>query len=467
VTKQNSLTQGSIFKTLFRLALPIMGTSFVQMAYNMTDMIWVGRLGSRAVAAVGTAGFFFWLAMAFILIPKIGAEVGVAQSVGRQDMKEAKVYIKHSIQMIVFLALLYGAILIIFRKPLIGFFNLGEKDIINDAIIYLVIISFGMVFFCINPVFSGIFNGYGESRTPFIINSIGLIVNMILDPLLIFGIGPFPRMEVAGAALATVLGQVAVTLIFIIAAIRKTELFSGLFLFTTPDTDHVKKITKLGLPVALQSGLFTGFAMITARIIARWGPIPIAVEKVGSQIESISWMTSGGFQTAMSAFVGQNFGAKKWSRVFKGYFIGMAIISVIGLIATGLLIFAGRPIFSIFVAEEEAIRYGVTYLKILGFSQLFMCIEAVTAGAFNGLGRTIPPSVVGISLNALRIPIALILSATALGLNGVWWAISISSILKGIFLTAWYIIMLRRNPETKDLKIFSFTANRRTAINTR
>lgn len=105
MTKANNLTDSNILKALFKLAIPIMGTSFVQMAYNMTDMIWVGRVGSRAVAAVGTAGFFTWLAMAFILIPKIGAEVGVAQSVGREDMDEAKVYIKHSIQMVICLAL--------------------------------------------------------------------------------------------------------------------------------------------------------------------------------------------------------------------------------------------------------------------------------------------------------------------------------------------------------------------------
>lgn len=449
MAKSNNLIEGSIFKALFRLAIPIMGTSFVQMAYNMTDMIWVGRVGSRAVASVGTAGFFTWLAMAFILIPKIGAEVGVAQSVGRQDMAEAKVYIKHSIQMDIFLAILYALILIVFRKPLIGFFNLGETDIVNDAIIYLTIVSFGMVFYCINPVFSAIFNGYGESRTPFIINSIGLIINMILDPLLILGVGPFPRLEVAGAALATVLAQAVVTITFVLVAKRKPKLFSGISLTSAPDIEHVKRITRLGFPVALQSGLFTGFAMVIARIIARWGPIPIAVQKVGSQIEAISWMTAGGFQTAMGAFVGQNYGAKEWHRVVKGYFIGMAIMSIIGLIATGLLIFAGGPIFSIFIQEEETIAYGVTYLKILGLSQLFMCIEATTAGAFNGLGRTLPPAVVSITLNGLRIPMALILSSTELGLNGVWWSISISSILKGTILTTWYLILLKRTPETK------------------
>ena len=443
--KTNNLTQGSILSALFKLAIPIMGTSFVQMAYNMTDMIWVGRVGSRAVAAVGTAGFFTWLAMAFILIPKIGAEVGVAQSIGKNDMKEAKVYIKHTLQMIVVIALIYALSLITFRKPLIGFFNLGEPDIIQNAINYLVIISFGLVFYFINPVFTAIFNGYGESRTPFIINSIGLLVNMVLDPLLILGLGPIPRLEVAGAAIATVIAQAVVTLIFVLNARMRPELFSGLNLFKAPDMAHINKIFKLGLPVALQSGLFTVFAMVIARIIAQWGPIPIAVQKVGSQIEAVSWMTAGGFQTAMSTFVGQNYGAKNWDRISKGYMVGLAIMTVIGIFTTGLLYFGARPIFSIFIPEAESISYGVVYLKILALSQLFMCIELTTAGAFNGLGNTVPPSIIGIVFNALRIPGALILSATSLGLNGVWWAISISSIFKGVILATWYMMLLKKS----------------------
>ncbi|MGI6569906.1 MAG: MATE family efflux transporter [Caldicoprobacterales bacterium] len=453
MNSKNNLTQGSIPKALFRLAIPIMGTSFVQMAYNLTDMLWVGRLGSRAVASVGAAGFYVWLAAAFILIPKIGAEVGVAQSTGRKDAEGTRKYIRHCIQLVIFLAVLYSSTLIIFRKYLIGFFNLKEADIVNDSITYLVIISSGLIFYFINPIFSAIFNGYGESRTPFMINSIGLIMNIILDPLLIFGIGPFPRLEVAGAATATILAQAVVTLTFIITAAKRKELFSDLHLLKLPDLSHIRHIVKLGLPAALQSGLFTGFAMVITRIISQWGPIPIAVQKVGSQIESLSWMTAGGFQTAMAAFVGQNYGSGKWDRVVKGYFAGMSIMSVIGIIATVLLIFAARPLFSAFISEEETIKYGIVYLRILGLSQLFMCIESTSAGAFNGLGKTIPPSVVGITLNGLRIPAALLLSSTSLGLNGVWWAISISSICKGTVLTAWYLIMLGRNPNTRELGI--------------
>lgn len=445
MVKNNKITEGSIFATLVKLALPIMGTSFVQMAYNMTDMMWIGRLGSKSVAAVGTAGFFTWFGMALILIPKIGAEIGVSQSVGKNDEKSIKKYVQQTIQMNIIFALIYGIFLILFRKPLIGFFNLGDTNVVSMAINYLVIISVGMNFYFINPVFTAIFNGYGDSKTPFRINTIGLVANIILDPLFIWGIGPFPAWGVEGAAIATVLAQLIVTITFIYIARREKHLFSGFKLFLLPDKAYIKRIVKLGLPVAIQSGLFSIFAMILARIIAHWGAVPIAVQKVGSQIEAISWMTAGGFSTAISTFVGQNYGAKKFDRIYKGYFTALTIVSIVGVVASCLLIFGARPIFSIFIQEEEAIKYGVVYLRILGLSQFFMCIEIATGGAFNGLGKTIPPSIVSIIFTGLRVPAALILSsATVLGLNGVWWSISMSSVFKGVILTTWFIIFIKK-----------------------
>ncbi|MDF2522239.1 MAG: efflux family protein, partial [Clostridia bacterium] len=224
---RSDLTEGNILKKLLILALPIMGTSLIQMAYSMTDMIWIGVLGSRAVSAVGTAGFFTWLAAAFIIIPRIGAEVGVAQSIGRKDREETKSYIRHSIQMNVFLAVLYGLTMILFRKQLIGFFNIQDEDIITMAISYLVIVSAGMVFFFLPPVLTAIFNGHGDSHTPFIINIIGLGTNIILDPLLILGIGPFPALGVAGAAYATIFAQFMVSVIFVIVIRKRTDYFAG------------------------------------------------------------------------------------------------------------------------------------------------------------------------------------------------------------------------------------------------
>jgi len=458
LVKENQLTQGSISKALIKLALPIMGTSFLQTAYTITDMFWIGKVGTKAAAAVGTGGFFTWLAMAFIILSKVGAEVGVAQSIGRDDIRDARRYIRHTIQLNVFLAILYSLTLIIFRDSLIGFFNLGDTEVIQMATSYLVIVSLGLVFYFINPVFTGILNGYGDSKTPFFINMVGLIANIILDPLLIHGLGPIPAMGVKGAAIATVIAQGTVSLIFIFRIVlAKGALFNNIGLLKAPDIAHMKHIIKLSLPVALQNALFSIIAMFIAKIVAEWGHTPIAVQKIGSQIEAISWMTAGGFSTALSTFVGQNFGAKKWDRIYKGYFIAIGLVSIVGVGATLLLTLGAGPIFSIFLDEKEAVAHGIAYLKILGLSQLFMCIEITTAGAFNGLGKTVPPSIIGIVFNALRIPAAMILSMPHLfGLEGVWWSISMSSVFKGVILTGWFILFLRKNGyhvQKKELEV--------------
>ena len=448
--RNRNLTEGNITSTLVKLAIPIMATSFTQMAYNMMDMIWLGRVGTNAVAAAGTAGFFTWFGSAIFMMPKIGAEVGVAQSLGKDDMDGAKKYAYHTIKIDIIAAILYSLLLIVFRHKIIGFFDLGDEEVIKMATDYLLIISIGLVFYFLNPVFTGIFNGSGNSTTPFKINVIGLIINMVLDPLMIMGIGPFPKMGIKGAALATIIAQFIVTLVFVIIGKGKSNLFDGLNIFQKLDKEYLKTIFKLGLPSSIQTALFASIAMVIAKIIAQWGPTPIAVQKVGSQIESISWMTAGGFSTAISAFVGQNYGAGKWDRIKEGYRKGLLIVGSIGLFASCLLIFGAAPIFKLFIPrDQEALKMGITYLRILGISQFFMAIEIGTQGAFNGLGRTIPPSFVGILFNGLRIPASLILSSTSLGLDGIWWSISISSVFKGIILVSWYIKILKKSPNIK------------------
>lgn len=451
--RQIDLTEGPITSRLVRLALPIMATSFIQMAYQMTDMLFIGRQGSDAVAAVGTAGFFSWFAVAVVLLSKVGTEVKVAQSTGMKNEEEAKKYIKTGIQLNIILTLIYTLFIWIFADNLISFFRLGSENVINLTKQYLLIVSIGFVAYCINPLFTSIFTASGDSSTPFIINSIALVINIVLDAVLIFGLGPFPAMNVAGAALATIIAQFAATALFIGAIIhRKDHRFKQNYI-SRVNLDHGKTILKLGLPVAAQEGLFSIFSMTLARLIAPWGSTAIAVQKVGSQIESISWMTAGGFSTALGTYVGQNYGAKKYDRIAKGYKVTIVLASIVGIFATLLLIFGRTPLFSIFIKEPEAIALGADYLFILGLSQLFMCIEITTAGAFNGLGRTEIPSFVSVTLTGARIPLAMFLSSIPLlGLNGVWWSISISSIIKGILLFMIFYVFMKKK---KYIKITS------------
>ncbi|WP_042274832.1 MATE family efflux transporter [[Clostridium] dakarense] len=438
------LTHGKIASKLIKLALPIMGTSFIQMAYNLTDMIWVGKAGSNAVAAVGTAGFFPWLAMAFITISKIGGEIKVAQSIGEGNMDSTKSFIKAAIEINIILSILYTIFLVLFNSQLIGFFRLGEAEVITMSRQYLVIVALGMVFYFINPVFTAIFNGLGNSKTPFKINTIGLITNIILDPVLILGLGGFPKLGVVGAAIATVIAQMVVTLSFLAIIIKNKNEYFKVKLFKNIELNYYSVLCKLGLPVAIQSGMFTVFSMLIGVVVAAFGPVAIAVQKVGSQIESITWMTAEGLAVALGSFVGQNYGAKKYDRINKGCKITLIIALILGSINTLILVFFGNYIFNAFIQEPDAIREGSIYLKILGYSQLFMCLEIITTGAFKGLGKTFIPALIITILTGARVPVAYFLSnQQMLGLDGVWWSISLSSILKGILMLSIFIIMLK------------------------
>ncbi|MEG0181322.1 MAG: MATE family efflux transporter, partial [Peptostreptococcaceae bacterium] len=160
----------------------------------------------------------------------------------------------------------------------------------------------------------------------------------------------------------------------------------------------------------------------------------------------ISWMTADGIAVALSSFVGQNYGANKYDRINKGFKITLAIGTVLGIVTTLILIFGGKQIFTVFINEAETINEGASYLKILGYSQLFMCVEIITSGAFKGIGRTYIPSIILTILTGARVPMAYFLSRPEiLGLSGVWWSISISSVIKGLLLIGVYLYLLKTN----------------------
>ncbi len=442
---RNDLTTGNITEKLIKLAVPVMGTSFIQMAYNLADMAWIGRLGGLEVAAVGTAGFYAWLSFGFMILAKIGTQVNVAQNVGRDDYKKAGRYSTAGLQAVIIIGIIFAVTALIFRESLIGFFNINDDYVNRLAVEYLSIIVFGLIFNFINEVFSGIIIGAGESKVPFKINAVGLFVNIIVDPVLIFGLFGVPQLGVRGAAIATAASQLLVTVIFVIHIYKAEYPFFEFNIFRGLYVKEIIENAKIGLPVSIQSLLFTLFSMGIARIIAVWGPIPVGVQRVGGQIESITWRTSEGFSAALSSFTGQNYGAGKKERVKKGYFSSLKIMAAFGTFTSLLLIVFAKPIFSLFIPEKQSLTIGIEYLRILGLSQILMSLEIMTQGAFAGFGKTIPPSIVSVVFNGLRIPLALMLSMeTSLGLNGVWWSISITSVIKGIIIVSWFLLVLRK-----------------------
>ena len=444
VKKNIDLLNGNILTSLTELALPIMATSLVQTAYNLTDMAWIGMVGSDAVAAVGAAAMYTWLSSGVAALARMGGQVKSAHAYGEGNRREAVQYGKGALQLALVLAAAYGIITNLFAGPLIGFFHLNSSLVVKDAIVYLRIACGLILFAFIGQTLTGLYTASGNSRTPFVANCIGMGANIVLDPLLIFGLGPIHGMGVAGAAVATVTAQFIVSLVLVISMRKDPVLAAQMRIWIPTPLSNIKTMVRIGFPAAIQSMLYCGISMVLTRFVTAWGDTAVAVQRVGGQIESISWMTADGFGTAINAFVGQNYGAGNLKRVKKGYMTASAIMFIWGIFTTCLLIFGAAPIFSLFIHEPEVIPAGADYLRIIGFSEMFMCVELMTVGALSGMGKTMEASVITIILTTARIPLAVILGGTALGLNVIWWALTISSIVKGIIFFGYYLHIMKR-----------------------
>ncbi len=444
VKKNVDLLHGNILSALTELAIPIMATSLVQTAYSLTDMAWIGMAGSDAVAAVGAAAMYNWLSTGVVTLARMGGQVKAAHAYGEGSREEAVRYGRGALQLTIALALGFGFLTAVFAGPLIGFFRLNSVRVMEEAMVYLRI-SCGLILFSfLGQTLTGLYTASGNSRTPFIANCVGMGANMLLDPLLILGPGPLPALGVAGAAIATVVSQLIVSLVLILGVKQDPVLRQQIRVWNPTPLSNIRIIVRIGFPAAVQSTLYCGISMVLTRFVTTWGDAAVAVQRLGGQVESISWMTADGFGSAINAFTGQNYGAGDMKRVKKGYLMASGVMFVWGMIITLLLVFGAAPIFSLFIREPDVIPMGEGYLRIIGYSEMFMCIELMTVGAMSGMGKTMEASVITIALTSARIPLALFLGNTFLGLDGVWWALTISSISKGILFFFAFLWMMNK-----------------------
>jgi putative efflux protein, MATE family len=434
------LTQGSISKQLFNLAIPIMGTSFTQMAYSITDMAWIGRIGSEAVAAIGAVGILTWMTTSIALLNRVGAEVSVGQSIGAQDVEKARSFASHNLTISLILSILWGGLLFALAFPIISIYKL-EPNITHEAAIYLQIVTAAFPFIFLSAAFTGIYNASGQTKIPFFISATGLVVNMILDPLFIWVF----EWGITGAAWATWLSQGTVLFLFLYNIKVRNPLFNGFPILIKLNGSFTRRIFQLGLPVALLNALFAIINLFMARTASiAGGHIGLMTLTAGGQIEAIAWNTSQGFSSALGAFVAQNYAAQKRDRVNSAYHTTLVMTSVLGICCTLLFVFFGSEVFSLIVPNREAYEAGGIFLRIDGYSMWFMMLEITMQGLFYGTGRTLPPAIISITFNLLRIPLAIYLAGTFLGIEGVWWAISITSTLKGIVAFGWFRILKKR-----------------------
>lgn len=439
--KKIDLTQGKVINVLTALALPIMGSSLLQFTYNLIDMLWVGGLGSDAVASIGSSSFFIGLGYSINSLVVIGTGIKVSHAIGEKNNKEVKQYINSGLAINFVISIIYALILTILGKSLISFLSLNNDVVERNSYYYLAMNAPTLFFSFFNFLYTRIFSSFGNNGDSLKINAIGMIINIILDPIFIY----IFKLGVLGAAVATLISNVVMFILYRIKSngILHYDKSIGI------DKEKVIEIIRLGFPMAFQRILFTMVNIILAKIIAIFGTNSIAAQKIGLQIESITYMVIGGLNGAIASFTGQNFGASKFKRIKQGYYTALLLGIIYSIIMSIIFIIFKEPIIRLFIKDKSTILIASGYLQAVAFSQSFSTIEMVSNGLFTGLGMPKIPAIISIVFTILRIPMALTLMQT-LGIDGVWWSIAISSILKGVAVYSIYLIKIRRN--YKDVK---------------
>ena len=447
---EGNLTKGPILKTLTKLAIPIMASSFLGTLYNITDMAWIGLLGSKSVAGVGVGGMFTWLSQGLAAMARMGGQVQVAQCIGRGESDRAHGFAQAAVQLATLMGMAYAVISLVFTRQMVAFFQLTDPEAQTAALSYTKIACGLIVFSFLTLTMTGLYTAQGDSKTPFLANLIGLVTNMILDPVLILGPGPFPKLGVVGAAIATVTAQSIVMMMMILGVIiqKKENVLKGIRLTAKIPKEYLGGLCRIGIPTAIQGMAYCAISMVLTRMVSAYGAEAVATQRVGGQIESISWNTADGFAAALNAFIAQNYGAGKMDRVRKGYRASLWTVGIWGLLISFVFICFPKAIADIFFHEPKAVATAVGYLVIIGFSEAFMCVELTTVGALSGLGRTRLCSIISITFTSVRIPLAIILGGL-IGLSGIWWALSITSIIKGIIFTCTFLWITRKRQVCK------------------
>lgn len=433
--KKIDLTKGRVITVIARLAIPIMGSSLLQFTYNLIDMIWVGKLGSNAVASIGSSSLYVNIGNAINALVVTGTGIKVAHAIGKKDDDEVNKYINSGIIINIFIGIIFCIALIFAGKGFIGFLDLNNSEVEKDAYCYLALNGPILLFAFFNMMYTRILSSFGNNKLAFNINGVGVILNIILDPLCIYSF----KLGVIGAGVSTLIANI---IMFVLFFTRSNGILKYKFGIRI-DYIKIKEICILGFPMASQRVLFTLISILLAKIIAVFGSDAIAAQKIGTQVESIAYMIVGGLNGAVASFTGQNFGAKRFDRIRDGYKSSLKVGIAYSLIMACIFFIFNRPIIKLFINNEETIAIAVSYLQVVAFSQIFNALEMISNGFFTGIGKPNIPSAVSIIFTSLRIPFALVL-IKPFGINGVWISICLSSILKGFSLYLLYRIEIRK-----------------------
>lgn len=427
--KKNQITEGVIWKQLLLFFFPIVFGTFFQQIYNTADTVVVGRfVGKEALAAVGgSVTQIVNLIVGFFVGLSSGAAVVISQFYGAGDEKNLHRTLHTAYAFSIIAGTVMGILGILISGPVLEFMKTPE-EIMADSKIYLYIYFGGLVFNLIYNVGSSVLRAVGDSKRPLYVLIVTCILNIILDIVLVV----YAHMGVMGVAVATVFSQAVSAFLVTAMLMKKGQIYQLHIGKIRLKRNALNRILNIGIPAGLESVMYSISNLVIQIFVNKLGTDTVAAWGTFAKIDAVFWMVINAFGIAITTFVGQNYGAGKHSRIKKGYSTSFRVISVWGLLIAIVFALFPVPIAGLFFHETEVIHIAKDYLIIIGLSEPFMCVELMTVGAISGLGKTKTASIITIILTAARIPLALLLSYIGLGLNGIWWALTISSIAKGI-----------------------------------
>lgn len=436
---KRSLTEGPMIRPLLLLSLPIMASNAMQTAYNVADAFWLGRVGAEAVAALSISWPLIFLIISVAGGLSMAGTTLVAQYTGAERAEDADHMASQVFALLLILGGSLGIVGVLSSRALMTFIG-APPEVLPLATLYAQIIFGGIILMFGFYVFQALVSGCGDTVTPMKLMLLSTLMNLVLDPFLIFGIGPFPRMEVAGAAVATVLSR------GIASAIGFHYLFSGRkgvrvrLRDMKPEFGTVTKIAKLGVPSAVeQSALGLGFTIMAA-VVAGYGTVALAAYGIGTRLISVLSMPAMGFSMALGIMVGQNLGAGKEKRANRITWLSSGTTLLVLAVGSAVCFLLAKPLVSAFMTQQEyeVIELGTEFLKLIALGLSPFGVRVVIGGAFRGAGDTFASMILSIlALWGLRIPLAIGLGAE-MGVSGVWYSIFLSNLAGGLIAAVWF-----------------------------
>ncbi|MCT9095142.1 MATE family efflux transporter [Haloarchaeobius sp. HME9146] len=443
---RDDITSGSIAQTLLLLAAPLIAQNLVRFAQLVVDAFWVGQLGEEAVAAVGLVFPLISLCMVAGLIAVIGTQIIVSQRVGAEDFSGARRVAFNGVLLTLSLIVPVTVAAILGAKPLLSW----SVDTLNPAstvgtpaTAYFVAYALGFPAMMASDAMESAFVGWGDSKAALWVNVVTVGVNLVLDPLLIFGVGPFPEMGIEGAGLATAIGGVAGFVLILAYALGLRDSFTFTWDSATLHFDDWRELLDVGLPNVGQRVAQDAVRLVMISVVlAAGGAAGLTAYTLGSRISAIAWIPSGGFQQAAQSIVGQNLGAGNTGRARQTTWTGVGIITVAMAVLGGLQLLFPETIARLFVPDisGDGLAFTVAYLQILAVGYWAIGASYLLRAGFNAARRTRTSMMASlVQYWGVRLPVALGgVYLLDYGVVAVFWGVTISNVLVAIGLGLYY-----------------------------